>query len=89
MRKSLLSAATAALLGVGAASLTIGCASAAIVCDSAGNCWHVKDRYDYPPAASVVVHDDNWKWEDHDHDKYRWHEHDGRGYWRDSVWVTF
>jgi hypothetical protein len=89
MRKSLISAATAAILGFGAASLMIGNASAAIVCDNGGNCWHVKDKYDYPPTAGVVVHEDNWKWDDHDHDRYRWREHDGRGYWRDGGWVTF
>jgi hypothetical protein len=34
-----------------------------------------------------VIHPDNWKWGDADH--YKWREHEGRGYWRDGVWVTF
>ena len=64
-------------------------ASAKIVCNDKGDCWHVHDAYTYPPEAGIVVHEDNWRWEDADHDKYRWHEHEGRGYWRNGVWITF
>ena len=46
------------------------------------------------PIADLKVqfHDDGWyfhrSW-DHDRD-HRWHDwHDGRGYWRNGVWITF
>ena len=53
----------------------------------AGDCWHARDHYDYAPRFGVVVHDDNWRWRDRDH--YRWREHDGRGYWRNGIWLSF
>jgi len=35
-------------------------ASAAIVCSGSGNtCWHVQERYTYPPSAGVVIHEDD------------------------------
>jgi len=93
MKKALTAVATAALLGVGGLVLSATSASAYIVCNNLGDCWHVHDQYSYPPEAGLVVHDDNWKWEAAPaadaHVTYRWHEHEGRGYWRDGVWVTF
>jgi hypothetical protein len=86
MRRFIVTAATAAIVGLAA---TVGAANAAIVCDNNGNCWHVKDKYEYPPTAGIVVHEDDWKWKDEDHDRYRWREHEGRGYWRDGAWITF
>lgn len=78
---------TAALIGAGALALTATSASAYVVCNNAGECWHAHDRYSYPAGFGVTVHDDNWHWRHHD--RYRWHEHDGRGYWRNGLWVTF
>lgn len=61
-------------------------ASAAVVC--AGTvCWHTQERYDYPPTARVVIHDDDWKWRRHEH--YRWREHEGRGYWHGGRWTAW
>ena len=40
-----------------------------------------------PPRAGIVVHDDNWRWRGRDH--YRWREHEGRGYWRNGIWLNF
>lgn len=77
----------AAMLGAGALTLSVASASAAIVCNGAGQCWHARARYAYPPSAAVVVHPDNWRWGANEH--YRWSEHDGRGYWRDGHWVAF
>lgn len=74
--------AAAAVLAVSATA-----ASAEIVCNRDGDCWHVKTHHKYHPDFGVVVHPDNWKW--HEHDKYRWREHEGRGYWRDGVWLEF
>jgi hypothetical protein len=78
--KSLLAAATgAAVLALSAAS-----ASAAVVC-SGHVCWHTHESYEYPPAARIVVHDDGWKSDRHEH--YRFREHEGRGYWNGNHWV--
>jgi hypothetical protein len=52
----------------------------------------VHDQYAYPSNVGIVVHEDNWKWDEAPTDTtvhYRWHEHEGRGYWRDGVWITF
>lgn len=64
-------------------------ASAEIACNSEGDCWHVKERHEYRPEFNVQVHPDSWKWNENEGHKYRWREHDGRGYWRNGVWVEF
>ena len=87
MKNIIKTTALAAMLGAGALIATSGAASAYVVCNAEGECWHVHDQYTYPQEGGVVVHDDAWKWGDADH--YRWHEHDGRGYWRNGLWVTF
>ena len=82
---------------IAAAGLTLGAAlalmtssaSAAIVCNEEGDCWRVKNRYEYKPEFRLRVYDDDWKWSDDDKDKYRWRESRGRGYWRQGVWVEF
>ncbi len=61
-------------------------ASAYVACNRGGDCWHTTERYNYRPGFGISIHDDNWKWRGH---HYRWHEHDGRGYWRNGLWVTF
>jgi hypothetical protein len=92
MKDVLKTTALAALLGAGALAITASSASAEIVCDSAGDCWHVRDHYTYPYNVGIVVHPDDWRWDVAPSDTtvhYRWREHEGRGYWRDGVWVTF
>ena len=74
---------------VGILALTATSASAAIVCNAEGDCWHVKEKYDYRPEFGVHVYGDDWKWADTDNQKYRWREHEGRGYWRGGVWTDF
>jgi hypothetical protein len=87
MRKTFNTTALATVLGVAALALTAANASAAIVCNDDGDCWHVKDKYAYPPAVHLTMHEDNWKWGGQDH--YKWNEHEGRGYWKGGVWITF
>jgi hypothetical protein len=36
-----------------------------------------RDAYEYPAAARVVVHPDDWRWGPREH--YSWREHEGRG----------
>jgi hypothetical protein len=47
-------------------------------------CWHTSERYEYPPDANVVVHQNDWRWGPNE--KYSWREHEGRGYWRGERW---
>jgi len=79
-RKALLSAT------IGAAALAVSAltASAAVVCN--GNvCWHVTEKYDYPPAAGVIIHEDSWK----AGPGITFREHEGRGFWKGDVWTTW
>jgi hypothetical protein len=87
MKNTFKTAAAAVLLTVGAFAFTATSASAAIVCNQEGDCWHVKKAYEYQPAFGITVHEDNWKWDTNEH--YRWREHEGRGYWRNGVWIKF
>ncbi|GLS20964.1 hypothetical protein GCM10007874_39810 [Labrys miyagiensis] len=79
--------ALAALLGSGVLALASTGASARIICNEDGDCWHVKEMYDYQPGFRLTVHPDDWQWKQDE--KYRWREHEGRGYWRGGVWVQF
>ncbi len=87
------SVAMASVLGLGGVAVTAAPASAYVACNAAGECWHVDKRYTYAPAVGVIVHHpDDWyfhrDWA-HDH-TYQWREHhEGRGYYRNGVWVTF
>ena len=83
MKKYLVSALVCA---VGILAFTATTASAAIVCNGEGDCWHVKDKYDYRPEWGIKVYPDDWKWSG---DNYRWREHEGRGYWNKGVWIGF
>jgi len=79
--------AAATLISAGALAISAASASAAIVCNQEGECWHVRNNYQYRPEFGLVVHPDGWVWGAGDH--YRWHEHRGRGYWHSGVWVSF
>lgn len=85
--KTLRNLSVAALLGIGAMALASNSASARIVCNEDGDCWHVRQHYEYRPGFKLVIHPDNWRWGDHD--RYRWREHEGRGYWQGGSWVEF
>ena len=77
--------ALAGVVALGASS-----ASAAVVCNDDGDCWRVKEKYEYKPELRLRIYDDNWKWADGDRDKYRWREaRESRGYWKKGVWIDF
>ena len=76
--------AAGSLLAVSAST-----ASAEIVCNGEGDCWHVRERHVYRPEFGVRVYPDNWRWADGDARRYRWREHEGRGYWRNGIWIEF
>ena len=85
-------AAMAAVLSVGALAMSATTASAAMACNASGECWHTDHRYQYAPAYKVQVHPDSWyfhrDWQKDHTMQYRDH-HDGRGYYRNGVWITF
>jgi hypothetical protein len=81
---------TATLLGAGCALiLGTAAASAEIVCNREGDCWHATGKHSYRGEWGLVIHPDNWKWEEHEKNKHRWREHEGRGYWHDGHWMEF
>ena len=78
--------ATKTLFGaaIGAAVLALSAMSASAEVACSGNvCWHVKERYAYPPESRVIIHEDSWK----AGPSIRFREHEGRGYWRGESWV--
>jgi hypothetical protein len=79
IKKSLSTAAMAAVLGVGVLAATVGSASAYVVCSNAGDCWHADQRYTYGPELGIQVHPDDWYFH---HD---W-THDNAHY-RGGVWI--
>ena len=62
-----------------------------VICNPDGDCWHA-DRRETIPGVAFEIHPDDWyfhhRWnEDGFH---HWREfHEGRGYWRNGVWVEF
>ncbi len=88
IRKLLTGGAIAALVGISALAATSTAASARTVCNRDGDCWHESDRYQYPATFGVRFHNDRWH-RDH-HDRNHWRDnHEGRGYYRQGLWVTF
>jgi hypothetical protein len=78
--------ATKTLLGtaIGAAALALSAASASAAIACSGDvCWHVKERYNYPPESKVIIREDSWK----PGPTIKFREHEGRGYWKGDSWV--
>lgn len=73
-----------ALAGGGVLALSAVSASAAIVCNGSV-CWHTREAYEYPPAAHVIVHGDDW----HAGPGITFREHEGRGYWSGGRWTAW
>jgi hypothetical protein len=77
-----------AAAGIGALMALAAPASAYVVCNAGGDCWHTEARYHYPEAG-YVYHPDDWYFHRH-WDAGRFHDyHEGRGYYRNGLWVTF
>ena len=77
------------LVGAGALVLSGTVASAEVVCNEDGDCWRVRECYEYKPELRLKMYPDNWRWEERDNARYRWRDapSDRRGYWRQGVWV--
>ena len=90
LKKVLATAAAVSSLAVGVTALTGGQALAYVACNNAGECWHVDRRPHYGPGLGIITHPDDWYFHQHWDANHRWHDyHDGRGYWRNGVWITF
>jgi hypothetical protein len=87
IRNLLTTAALAAIVGAGAMTATTSAADARTVCNNYGDCWHESSRYDYPAPLVVRFHSNRWHSNNH---RYNWRDnHEGRGYYRQGLWVTF
>jgi hypothetical protein len=92
IKTTLSSLAVAAALGVAGLAATAVPAAAYVACNRAGECWHVDHRYRYAPEVGIVHHPDDWyfhrDWA-HEHGMVWRDHHEGRGYYRNGVWITF
>ena len=65
-------------------------ASADIACNHEGDCWHTDHRY-RAPGVTFDYHPDDWYFHRHweaERDRHWRDYHEGRGYYRNGVWVT-
>jgi hypothetical protein len=77
-------------LSLAAAIAVAAPASAYVVCNPGGDCWHT-DRRVSVPGVTFAYHPDDWYFHQHwDADRdHHWRGYrEGRGYWRDGVWIT-
>lgn len=71
-------------------AVAAGPASAYVACNKEGDCWHTDARVRVP-GVTFSFHPDDWYFHQHwDNDRDRhWRDyHEGRGYYRNGVWVT-
>jgi hypothetical protein len=85
----------AAGLALGVVAVTALPAAARVVCNGYGDCWHVDTQYDYgryDKSFHAQYHDDDWyfhqRWANNGQTHWRDH-HDGRGYYKNGVWLSF
>lgn len=74
----------AAALGASVIGLSTLNASADVAC-AGPVCWHVQERYEYPPTAGVTIHEETWK----PGPGVTFREHRGRGYWSGDRWTEW
>jgi len=70
---------------------TTSASQAYITCNHEGDCWHT-ERHVAVPGVTFSYHPDDWYFHRHwdSEREHHWREaHEGRGYWRNGVWVTF
>ena len=80
-----------AVFGAGALTALAAPASAYVTCNRDGDCWHT-ERRDRAPGIRFNYHPDDWyfhqRWEGDERRHWR-DRHEGRGYWRNGLWITF
>ena len=86
IRNLLTTAALAAIVGAGAMTAVSTAADARTVCNQYGDCWRETNRVEYPSTLRVRFHNNRWHSNDH---RYNWRDnHDGRGYYRQGLWIN-
>ncbi|MEI9884995.1 MAG: hypothetical protein WDN08_00610 [Rhizomicrobium sp.] len=88
-RKLLTTGAIAAMVGMSALAVTATDASARTVCNRYGDCWNEgSSRYRYPASLGVRFYGDRDHSRRHRHHTWR-DNHEGRGYYRQGLWIGF
>ena len=81
---TLIKGAVATAIVAGTLVATAAPASAAVVCNRWGECWRVRNTYNYPPRFGIVIRDEAWV---RAHQRYHWRRaRDDRGYWYRGHW---
>jgi hypothetical protein len=91
IKKLAIQAALGAMVAGGALAAMSAPASAYVVCNREGDCWHTEKRYS-APGVTFQWHPDDWYFHQHwDADRdHRWHDYrEGRGYYRNGIWMSF
>jgi hypothetical protein len=95
LKKTLLAASAAVIVGAAGLIVIATPASARVVCNSYGDCWHTDARYDYnryDRDQRPVYHSDDWYFHQHwdsDRDHHFRESHEGRGYYKNGIWLSF
>jgi hypothetical protein len=86
-KKTIVPATLALLMGAGLLAAASP-ASARVVCNRDGDCWHT-ENVPHAPGIRFESHPDDWffhqRWDDHRHFR---DYHEGRGYYRNGIWIT-
>ncbi|HET7084890.1 MAG TPA: hypothetical protein VFI23_08975 [Rhizomicrobium sp.] len=80
-----------AIAGAGTLMACAAPASAYVYCNREGDCWHADERYQQP-GIRFEAHPDDWYFHRHwgERERMHWRDyHEGRGYWRNGIWITF
>ena len=88
IRKLVIQTALGASVAAGALIAMAAPASAYVACNREGDCWHTDSRVAVP-GVTFDFHPDDWyfhqRW---DRDRHFRDYHEGRGYWRNGIWIT-
>ena len=77
-----------AAIAAGFAFAAAAPASAYVACNREGDCWHTEKRVT-APGVTFDWHPDDWYFHQHWDTNHRFRDyHEGRGYWRNGVWIT-
>jgi len=87
-RKLLIQTALGTSIAAGALVAMAAPASAYVACNREGDCWHTDSRAAVP-GVTFSYHPDDWyfhqRWDSNRHFR---DYHEGRGYWRNGIWIT-
>ena len=86
-KQAALISGAAIFFGLVGLAVTATSASAYIACNGS-DCWHTDKRVT-APGVHFAFHPDDWYFHQHwDADRHFRDYHEGRGYYKDGVWIT-